>query len=155
LRLVRGCCGMEIDLRGDSHEFAVPLPLSGIPCLGCCTYFGDLVTAGGRSRSSGSTMIGNCNRGSAAPMSVPDSKVVVLKVNVFRSTKVVWRSPNAENCRLFRGGMDSLKRVGQMRETSGLRQRSEAQIMPVFASMEAHRTAAIPETDDMVKGVSE
>jgi hypothetical protein len=86
---------------------------------------------------------------------LPDSKVVVLKVNIFRFTKVVWRSPNDESGRLFRGGMDSLRRVGQMREMSGLRQRSEAQIMPVFASMDAHRTAAIPETDEMVKGVSE
>ena len=112
------------------------------------------MTADGRSRSSGRTIIGNCNLGSTVPMSVPDSKVVVLKVNVFRFTKVVWRSPNDERCKLLRGGLDSLRRVGQMREMSGLRQRREAQIMPVFASMDAQSTAAIPETDEMVKHCS-
>ena len=42
-----------------------------------------------------------------------------------------------------------------MQEMSGLRQRSEAQIMPVFASMDANSIAAIPEAGEMVKDVLE
>ena len=45
--------------------------------------------------------------------------------------------------------------VGQMREMSGLRQSSEAHIMPVFASMDAHNTAAIPEAGELVRDVLE
>src|SRR5215469_348901 len=146
---------MEIDSSEDSHKFAVPLSLSGMPCPGCCTCFGGFVTADGRSRSSGITRIGNCSRGSTIPMSVRDSKVVVLKVKVFRFTKVVWRWSDDGRCRLLRDGWESLRRVGQMQEMRGLRQRSEAQIMPVFASIDAHSTAAIPEAGEMVKGVLE
>ncbi|SRR6266480_5964812 len=40
-----------------------------------------------------------------------------------------------------------------MQEISGLRQRSEAQIIPMFASMDAHNTAAIPVADELVRSV--
>jgi hypothetical protein len=95
------------------------------------------VTAGSRSGSSGNLRI--------VPLSARDSKVVVLVLDVFRFTKVVWQLPTDGRWILLRGVRESLRSVGHMYEMSGLRQSRDAQIMPVFASRDAHNIAAIPE----------